>query len=256
MITIKYSVYEKQTLKPKQPGEWDREWDAGKISVENWKENVPNISNNRGFNAHFLHRMKNRSSGARYNSNVTSKKIAEMEKKQKLEGAKVIACVETNKNTSLPNKKIFDGKNSKNLKSSSNGKDGSDDGTILRNTYCVVNNRLKQSHISSNEQSNRQRIGNYTKSSSGSSRKRYSIRRVTSTAATVSMPTTVKKQLDTVKVNVSMLKLKKDVAKTIDKSNNNIDKVDNNLQKLSTIAVGNAAISTAPIQTIAEEYGN
>ncbi|EJW78047.1 hypothetical protein WUBG_11044 [Wuchereria bancrofti] len=43
----------KQTLKSRKPGEWDREWDAGKISVENWKENVPDIGNSKGSNAHF-----------------------------------------------------------------------------------------------------------------------------------------------------------------------------------------------------------
>lgn len=77
------------------------------FSVENWKENVPDIDNNKGSNAHFLRRFKNRSNGTRSNNNVTSKKVAEIkEKKQKLEGTKIIVCLETNKNTSLSNKKV------------------------------------------------------------------------------------------------------------------------------------------------------
>ncbi|KAK6109040.1 hypothetical protein QQG55_34405 [Brugia pahangi] len=86
----------KETLKSRKPGEWDREWDAGKISVENWKENVPDIDNSKGTNAHFLRRSKNRSNGCKSNNSATSKKVVEIkEKKEKQEGAKV--CTETNK---------------------------------------------------------------------------------------------------------------------------------------------------------------
>ncbi|VDN92956.1 unnamed protein product [Brugia pahangi] len=86
----------KETLKSRKPGEWDREWDAGKISVENWKENVPDIDNSKGTNAHFLRRSKNRSNGCKSNNSATTKKVVEIkEKKEKQEGAKV--CTETNK---------------------------------------------------------------------------------------------------------------------------------------------------------------
>lgn len=105
--------------------------------------------------------------------------------------------------------KIFDGKNSKNLKSSGSGNDGN--GVVLRNTHFMKPvSKLKQSHASSNGQLNRQSTGNYKKSSSGSSRKRYSTRRVASTAAAVPvLKVATTQHLDTVKVNVSMLELKK-----------------------------------------------
>ncbi|KAL3986264.1 hypothetical protein ACH3XW_42015 [Acanthocheilonema viteae] len=245
----------KETLKPKKPGEWDREWDVGKTSVENWKENVPDIDNNKKTNVHFLRRLKSYSNGGKWSNNVTSKKIVEIkEKKQKFEGPKVITRTETNKNTSLPNKKIFNGENSKNLKSSDSGNNG---GTVLRNTHCMKPvSGVKQPRISSNGQSNRQPTRSYKKSSSGPSRKRYSTRRIASTAVAVPVPVAVKKHLDTVKVNVSMLELKKDAAETIAKSNNNMGKVDNNLQKLSTVVVDVVAASTAPTPPIVEEYGN
>ncbi|VBB34441.1 unnamed protein product, partial [Acanthocheilonema viteae] len=257
----------KETLKPKKPGEWDREWDVGKTSVENWKENVPDIDNNKKTNVHFLRRLKSYSNGGKWSNNVTSKKIVEIkEKKQKFEGPK-----------------IFNGENSKNLKSSDSGNNG---GTVLRNTHCMKPvSGVKQPRISSNGQSNRQPTRSYKKSSSGPSRKRYSTRRIASTAVAVPVPVAVKKHLDTVKVNVSMLELKKlkefdspgcvdfmaqlmqlcwpiaqlmscDAAETIAKSNNNMGKVDNNLQKLSTVVVDVVAASTAPTPPIVEEYGN
>uniref|UniRef100_A0A0R3RPK0 Microtubule-associated protein futsch n=1 Tax=Elaeophora elaphi TaxID=1147741 RepID=A0A0R3RPK0_9BILA len=175
------------------------------FSVENWKENVPDIDNNKAPNAHFLRRVKNRSNSTRGNNNSTSKKLTEIkEKKQKLEGNKMTVCAETNKITSPTNKKIFDAKNSKNLKNS--GSTSNDNDSAVRNTHRMkAMNRLKQSHLSSNEQPNK----SYKKSSSGSSKNRYSTRRVASTAATLPLPTAFMQHLDTVKVNVSMLELKK-----------------------------------------------
>ncbi|EFO21770.1 hypothetical protein LOAG_06717, partial [Loa loa] len=248
----------KGILKPKKPGEWDREWDAGKISVENWKENVPDIDSSKGPNAHFLRRFKNRNNIARSNNNVTSKKATEItEKKQKLEDAKDTICNETNKSISLSNKKIFNGKNSKNRKNSTNG--NNDSGAGLRKTRCMKPvSRPKPSHASSNGQPNRQQqSGTYKKSSSGSLRKPYSTRRIASTGvANVPVPTVATQYLDTVKVNLSMLDdLKKDI-QTSAKSNNNIGKVDNNSQKLSTIVVDSVTASTVPTLSVVKEYGN
>ncbi|KAM3716634.1 E3 ubiquitin-protein ligase XIAP [Dirofilaria immitis] len=251
----------KQILKPKKSGEWDREWDAGKISVENWKENVPDIGDNVP-NTHFLRGFKNRrsdnirnnksnSDGNSAKNNAKAKKIVEIMKKQKLEDRKVIVCNETNKNASLERKKIFSGKNAKKLRNCNNGND--DNGNVSYNMKLM--SRLKQSHAFSNRQANRKSTGNYKKLPSPSElpKKRHSIRRITSTASVTLLTTTVTQQLDTVKVNVSMLELKKD-AQNIAKSNNNTGKVDNNRQKLAGIVAETAAISAASIQSIAEEY--
>ncbi|MCP9264501.1 hypothetical protein DINM_022601 [Dirofilaria immitis] len=280
----------KQILKPKKSGEWDREWDAGKISVENWKENVPDIGDNVP-NTHFLRGFKNRrsdnirnnksnSDGNSAKNNAKAKKIVEIMKKQKLEDRKVIVCNETNKNASLERKKIFSGKNAKKLRNCNNGNDDNGNEVNWKLQEATITIRITQ--------------------------KRHSIRRITSTASVTLLTTTVTQQLDTVKVNVSMLELKKastayprrlrilplclhisrmkfdelsptyiDVfhrngkrrnltpnhsiplpmdAQNIAKSNNNTGKVDNNRQKLAGIVAETAAISAASIQSIAEEY--
>uniref|UniRef100_A0A915PK43 Uncharacterized protein n=1 Tax=Setaria digitata TaxID=48799 RepID=A0A915PK43_9BILA len=201
---------EKRLSKPKRPGEWDREWDAGKISVENWKENVPDIDNNKGPNAHFLRGFKNRDGTNRRNfSNATeSKKVAAIKKKQKLQLNK-FAVTEINKKVSLSNKKLFDGKNSKTSKKDfGNGTSG--DGTLLRSTHLMKPvSRLKPFHASSNGETNKQPIVS-KKPFSGSSRRRYSNRRAASNTA-VSLPAVSIQHLDTVKVNVPMLGLKKTI---------------------------------------------
>ncbi|OZC07202.1 hypothetical protein X798_05780 [Onchocerca flexuosa] len=215
----------KRNLKPKKPEKWDREWDAGKTSIENWKENVPDIDNKNRLSAHFFRGFKNRSNDIRRNKTDN---------------------YDSNANNNATFKKIFNGKNAKKLKSFDDGNDGNVN--VLRNMKPV--SKVKQFHTG---QPNRKPSGNYKKPLSELSRKRYSTRQVPLTSAIVSLSPSTEQHLDTVKVNVSMLEVKKDV-ETIAESNNNIGKVDNNLQKLSTTIVGIKAASKAPTLFIAKEY--
>ncbi|VDK68301.1 unnamed protein product [Litomosoides sigmodontis] len=244
-----------QALKTKKHGGWDREWDAGKTSTENWRENVPDIDSNRQPNLHFMRQLsKNRNNYVRCNNNnVKSKNVLEINaKNQKFKG---IGCTETNKKTLFPNKKRFDVKNSKNLKYSESGKDGTE-AAVLRNSHRMETlGGLKQSHVSVNEESSSQSTGTY--SSSESSTKRYSDQRVPLITPSGS-DEMLTQHLDVIKLDISMAEIKTDVAEMITESNNNnnIGKVDNNLQKLSTVAVGSAPLSTTLTSTITKEYGD
>lgn len=274
--------------KPRKMGEWDREWDAGKTSVENWKENVPDIDKNTKPAGHFPRGAKNRVRGTKNansnnnsisnnnnNSNNASKKVLTgMNEKRKSDQTKFTVFIETNKKLPQLNRKafsnitsdkkridftktrqikLFDGKNSKNIVAFGAGGGG---GTVLlRSTHLAALkplSSLKPFSASFNGRQSGQPTRNYGKMPGFT--KRYSSRRIVPAITPVSVALSTAagtQQLDTVKVNVSALSIKQE---KVPVTNNNNNSCSNNSNNGTEKLTATAAVVTAPPN--AKEHGD